>query len=240
MISELNDLSIHGLKDLTGKVWTIILYFNSDWKFLAIILDFNSANSKYFYQIKTAFLNNEKPPPGHIKPPLLSMISLDHYIPDELHIITKIIDEMCRISVIFYFWQEQGTQNWEFTSLMGGDKEIVLKDFNFEIIFDKERASKQWLNLFLTPLQGVPNTVNFKMGLYRPTDVTPYMHILVNYLSEFMERHRFSLNGGKKLERKSAIFEILDYENRALYFSQKNIATKYPKPQRINIKKLKR
>ncbi|RHZ83410.1 hypothetical protein Glove_94g12 [Diversispora epigaea] len=292
MISELNDLSIHGLKDLTGKVWTIILYFSSDWKFLAIILGFNSANSKYFCpwclctkkdigninktwtieknidQIKTAFLNNEKPPPGHIKPPLLSMISLDHYIPDELHIITKIIDEMRRISVTFYFWQEQGTQNWEFTSLMGGDKEIVPKDFNFEIIFDKERAclinklwrdfyqlykniklketnsiqftnqAKQWLNLFLTPSQGVPNTVNFKMGLYRPTDVMPYMHILVNHLSEFMERHRFSLSdfscspvekknhdqvsaffrktmkdGGKKLERKSAIFEILDYEN---------------------------
>ncbi|RHZ77371.1 hypothetical protein Glove_180g104 [Diversispora epigaea] len=201
MISELNDLSIHGLKDLTGKVWTIILYFSSDWKFLAIILGFNSANSKYFCpwclctkkdigninktwtieknidQIKTAFLNNEKPPPGHIKPPLLSMISLDHYIPDELHIMlriwdrlwglviqelkaqnqfnnltrTKIINEMRRISVTFYFWQEQGTQNWKFTSLMGGDKEIVLKDFNFEIIFDKERAcliNKLWWDFY--------------------------------------------------------------------------------------------
>jgi hypothetical protein len=101
MINELNDLTTYGLKDSTGKIWKIILYFSSDWKFLAIILGFNSANANYFCpwclctkkdigdknkvwtiekninQIKLAFLNNHKPPPGHIKPPLLPMIPLD-------------------------------------------------------------------------------------------------------------------------------------------------------------------
>ncbi|RHZ71771.1 hypothetical protein Glove_253g27 [Diversispora epigaea] len=95
------------------------------------------------------------------------------------------------------------------------------------------------------PSQGVPNTTTFKIGLYRPKDVTPYIHILINHLPEFMEQHhQFSLNdfsyGGKGIERKSAIFEILDYENWALYFFQKNTIEKYPKPQRIYIKKLKK
>jgi hypothetical protein len=130
-----------------------------------------------------------------------------------------IIAEMHRISVLFHFWQDQETQNWAYTSLMGSNKEIVLKSFNFEVIFNKKRAllinrlwrdfyqlyknmksketnpiqfanqARQWLDLFLTPLQGKPNTVTFKMGLYRPKDVTPYMHVLIHHLPEFMERH---------------------------------------------------
>ena len=104
------------------------------------------------------------------------------------------------------------------------------------------------------------------MGLYRPKDVTPYMHILVNHLPEFMEQHqKFGLgafscspvekknhdqvsaffrktmkDGGKGVERKSAIFEILHYENRLLYFAQKGTIDKYSKPQHIHVKKLKK
>ncbi|EXX73918.1 hypothetical protein GLOIN_2v1764234 [Rhizophagus irregularis DAOM 181602=DAOM 197198] len=274
------------------------------------------------HQLKPAFFNNNstvKLPPGHTKPPLLQIISLDHYVPDELHIMlriwgrlwdlaiqelkiknqfneltrTKIIAEMNRIKISFGFWQEQGTQNWSYTSLIGGNKEIVLKNFNFEVVFNEERAflinrlwrdfyqlyinmksnetnpsqfanqTKEWLNLFLTPSQGEPNTINFKIGLYRPKDVTSYMHVLVNHLPEFMERHqRFGLDvfscspvkkknhdqvsaffrktmkdGGKDMERKSAIFEILHYENRSLYFTQKGTIDKYPKPQHIHVKK---
>ncbi|CAG8558530.1 11551_t:CDS:2 [Diversispora eburnea] len=110
---------------------------------------------------KLAFLNNHKPPPGHTKPSLLPMISLDNYIPDELHIITKIITEMCRISVPFYFWQDQGTRNWAITSLIGDDKEI---ETNSTQLYNQ---AKQWLDLFLTPSQGEPNTITFKMGLYQ-------------------------------------------------------------------------
>ena len=346
--SELNDLVLNGLKDLNGKIWTIKPYFSSDWKFMAIVLGFNAPTSKYFCpwclctkenignkhkvctieknidQIKSAFLDNNslvKPPPGHIKPPLLHMIPLNHYVPDELHVMlriwdrlwdlvlqelkvqnqfndltrAKIIAEMRRISVSFHFWQDQGTQNWSYTSLMGGDKEIVLKSFNFGIIFNEERASlinhlwrdfyqlynnmksqktnpiqfanqaKQWLDLFLTPSKGEPNTITFKNGLYRPKDVTPYIHTLVHHLPEFMEQHqKFGLgafscapvekknhdqvssffrktmkDGGKGAERKSAIFEILHYENRSMYFAHKGTTDKNSKPQHIHIKKLK-
>ena len=344
----LNNLVLNGFKDLNGKIWTIKPYFSSDWKFMAIVLGFNAPTSKYFCpwclctkenignkhkvctieknmdQIKSAFFDNNssvKPPPGHIKPPLLHMIPLNHYVLDELHVMlriwdrlwdlvlqelkvqnqfndltrTKIIAEMRRISVSFHFWQDHGTQNWSYTSLMGGDKEIVLKRFNFGTIFNEERAflinhlwrdfyqlnnnmksqktnpiqfanqAKQWLDLFLTPSKGEPNTITFKNGLYRPKDVIPYIHILVHHLPEFMEQHqKFGLgafscapvekknhdqvssffrktmkDGGKGAERKSAIFEILHYENRSMYFAQKGTTDKNSKSQHIHIKKLK-
>src|SRR4051812_15357528 len=120
-------------------------------------------------QLKPAFFNHcspVKPPPGHIKPPLLKIIPLDHYVADELHIMLRICDrlwllalqelkvqnrfndstraaiitEMRRISVPFHFWQDQETQSWAYTSLMGGDKKIVLKSFDFGVVFNEERA----------------------------------------------------------------------------------------------------
>ena len=39
----------------------------------------------------------------------------------------KIIAKMHRISISFHFWQDQRMQNWSYTLLIGGDKEIVLK-----------------------------------------------------------------------------------------------------------------
>jgi len=347
--SELDDLILNGLRDSNGTIWTINPYFSSDWKFMAIVLGFNAPNSKHFClwclctkenignkhkvciieknmdQIKPAFFDNNssvKPPPGYIKPPLLQMIPLNHYVPDELHIMLriwdrlwnlvlhelktqnqfdnltrkKIIAEMNRISVSFQFWQDQGTQNWSYTSLMGGDKEIVLKSFNFGVVFNEERAflinhlwrdfyqlynnmksqktspiqfanqAKQWLDLFLTSSEGELNSDTFKEGLYRPKDVTPYIHVLVHHIPEFMKQHqKFGLcafscapvekknhdqvsaffrktmkDGGKGAERKSAIFEILHYENRSMYFAQKDTIDKYSKPQHIHIKKLKK
>lgn len=271
-IDELNSLTTDGLVDSGGIKWRVELYFSSDWKFMAIILGFNAPNSTYFcpwclcmkkdignkdniYKIEKSMdllrpdvfnSKSHSPPPGHHKIPLLPMIPLDRYVPDDLHIMLRIWDrlwaliiqeiksenrfddhlrtiiniEMQRISVNFHFRQDHETQNWSHTSLMGGDKEKVLRDFNFETIFDKERATlinhlwkdfytlyklmkepttdpnffatqaKKWLNLFLTPYQGTPNTISFKKGLYRPKDVTPYMHVLVHHIPEFMERHQ--------------------------------------------------
>lgn len=346
MISELHNLVINGLTDSSGVNWKIEPYFSSDWKFLAIILGFNASNANYFcpwclcmkkdignkdktYKIEKnmeqlkADNNNHTSrtstlPPGHLKAPLLPMIPLDHYVPDELHIMLRVWDrmwalviqelksenrfndysraiiskEMQRISVRFHFWQDHDTQNWSYTSLMGNDKEIVLRDFDFEVIFDKERAklisqlwrdfyalynamkqpetdptlfatqAKTWLDLFLTPFQGEPNTISFKKGLYRPKDVTPYIHVLVHHVPEFIDKHQnfgfaaFSCaavekknhdqvsaffrktmkDGGKGTERKSAIFEILYFENRSMYFAQKSTFNSVSKPQYIHIK----
>ncbi|CAG8739401.1 3779_t:CDS:2 [Rhizophagus irregularis] len=126
-----------------------------------------------------------KPPPGHVKSPLLQMIPLKLKTQNQFNDLAraKILAKMRRISILFNFWQEQGTQNWSYTSLMGGDKEKVLKNFNFRVVFAEERAflinqlwrnfyelynnmksqkinpshfadqAKQWLDLFLTPFQ---------------------------------------------------------------------------------------
>ncbi|CAG8798139.1 21166_t:CDS:2, partial [Cetraspora pellucida] len=177
MISELHNLITNGL-DSNGIKWKIKLYFSSDWKFMAIMLGFNAPNATYFYkmykieknmnQLKSEFFNNRTsqtlnlPLPGHLKVSLLPMISLNHYVPDELHIMLRIWNrlwelviqelksenrfdnhvraiiniEMQRISVGFHFWQDYA-QSWHYTSLMGDDKEKVLCDFNF-VIFDEE------------------------------------------------------------------------------------------------------
>ncbi|RIB20598.1 hypothetical protein C2G38_2035120 [Gigaspora rosea] len=201
-----------------------------------------------------------------------------------------IVREMDRILVKFKFWQEHNTENWSYTSLMRDDKEKVLH--KFEVIFDEERATlinrlwrdffalyklmkqpgtdpsffatqaKNWLNLFLTPHEGEPNTTFFKKGLYRSKDVTPYMHLLIHHIPEFMGHYQhfgfaaFSCaavekknhnhvvtffrktmkNGGNGVERKSAIFEILDYENRSLYFNSQNFNNLDSRPQYFHIK----
>ena len=43
-------------------------------------------------------------------------------------------------------------------------------------------------------------------------------------------------DGGKGTDRKSAIFEILSYENRLLYFAQKSNSDQVYKPQYFHIK----
>jgi hypothetical protein len=44
-------------------------------------------------------------------------------------------------------------------------------------------------------------------------------------------------DGGKGADRKSAIFDILYFENRSMYFAQNSTSSLVPKPQYIHIKK---
>jgi hypothetical protein len=253
---------------------------------------------------------------GHIRPPLFNMISIDHIIFDELHVFLRITDrlwelmlaeikdrglfndltreviikEMQRLKVPFYFWENKESHNWEYTSLMGGDKEKVLRFFNLKLLFKPSRAqlirnlwnqfyqiycairdnttdpaqlkckALDWLSLFLTPSQGDPtNSKTFIQGLYLPSQITPYIHALVYHGWKLLEKHKtwglkaFSCsavekknhnqvssffrktlkNGGDPLKRKSAIQEIIEYENRTLYY------TYNPLPEPKKIKKLR-
>jgi hypothetical protein len=119
-----------------------------------------------------------------------------------------------------------------------------------------------WINLFLTPSQGNPNDPRtFIQGLYLPNQMTPYIHALVYHGWELLEKHQkwgikaFSCstvekknhnqvstffrktlkNGGNALKRKSAIQEIIKYENRNLYF----IYNSLPEPRRIKKLRIK-
>ena len=113
LIQELQELSNTGMV-INNILWSFELFFSSDWKFLAICLRFNAANSNYFCpwckiaknqrgdrQIewvisKSMSILNENPTayPGHQLPPLFNMIPLENYIPDKLHIMLRITDRL--------------------------------------------------------------------------------------------------------------------------------------------------
>jgi len=122
--------------------------------------------------------------------------------------------------------------------------------------------AEDWLELFLTPDRVIPNSTHIEKGLYKPSEITPYMHVLIYHMSEFMERHRqwgvksFScapvekknhqqvsqffrktFKDGGVSGRKSAIVDILEYENRVLYylFADDNTAASTQKPKKICI-----
>ncbi|CAB4420782.1 unnamed protein product [Rhizophagus irregularis] len=191
-----------------------------------------------------------------------------------------IIKEMQRIGVRFQFWQERDSNKWSYTSLMGQEKLKVIRklwdDFNdlysalkneYTDPVEFQSAAKAWLNYFLTPSIGNPEDSDFIKGLYRPVDITPYMHVLVWHIWEFMEKHNkwgiksFSCSpvekknhmqvsfffrktmkdGGKLVNSKAAIVEILEEENRSLYELSDNISFICDRPQKIRIinKKIK-
>ncbi|PKY59999.1 hypothetical protein RhiirA4_483217 [Rhizophagus irregularis] len=200
-----------------------------------------------------------------------------------------ITSEMCRIHVKFNFWENQETKTWQFTSLAGNDKLKVLQNFNLNVVFNPQRAAiirelwdgfidlyndmrsltisgdqfhqkaRQWLKLFLTRSQGNINSPEFVRGLYRPTDLTPYIHVLVYHVPEFIDIHRnigllaFSCSGVEKKNhdhvlhffqrtmkdggsenQKSAIVEIMECENRFNFFYTHNTLTDFKKDTTIN------
>ncbi|CAH1769552.1 16493_t:CDS:2, partial [Entrophospora sp. SA101] len=199
MINELHNLVTNGLIDSNGIKWRIEPYFSSDLKFLTIILGFNAANANYFcpwclcmkkdignkekaYKIEKNMeqLQTPNPPPGHLKVPLLPMIPLNNYVPDELHVMLRIWN----FSMVSFLARSRNTKLGLYI-INGYDMKIPgTNPTQFS------NQAKQWLDLFLTPSQGEPNTTIFKMGLYHPKDVTPYIHVLIHHLPEFMEQHQ--------------------------------------------------
>jgi len=91
--------------------------------------------------------------------------------------------------------------------------------------------------------------------MYRVQDITPYIHVLVNHVPEFLDiHHNFGLaafscsavekknhlqvcqyfqstlkDGGHENSRKLAILEILEHENWQLYFGANNIPNFFKK-----------
>lgn len=108
---------------------------------------------------------------------------------------------------------------------MGDDKIKVLKNFNLETLFSLMHAilirqlwnnflelydtmkdnritgeafqikAKAWLKLFLKLSKGTLNSRNLIRNLYRPSDLTPYIHVLVYHVPELLDIHRhFGMN----------------------------------------------
>ena len=121
--------------------------------------------------------------------------------------------------------------------------------------------AQTWLNAFLAPSKGHPNRSNFIRGMYRIQDITPYIHVLVNHVAEFIEiHHEFGLpafscsavekknhmqvclyfrntlkDGGHENSRKSAIMEMLEHENRQLYFVLNKVPNFFEKPKKYRV-----
>ncbi|PKK57175.1 hypothetical protein RhiirC2_798546 [Rhizophagus irregularis] len=220
---------------------------------------------------KMSILNeNPKAYLDHHSPPLFNMIPLDHYVPDKLHIMLRITDQMETLKIRFEFWKICDTDNWCYTFLMGNDKLCVLRKFNLAKLFDPEYVAlirslwngfaelydlleereinphyfrlkaKEWYELFLKKtVVNLETNIILVQGLYQSSDLTPYIHVLVLHIWEFMLKHqRWELNsfscsavekknhnhvsyffhktlknGGKFQNKTSAIREIMEHEN---------------------------
>ncbi|CAG8831774.1 33735_t:CDS:2 [Gigaspora margarita] len=118
LIHDLKDISQNGIDDEFGNKWNIQLYFSSDWKFLALCLGLNAANSIYFCPYckctkkeiglynrcwdkknMEMLINSYNTCPGHIREPLFFMIPLENWIPDELHILLRITDHLWNLVI---------------------------------------------------------------------------------------------------------------------------------------------
>ena len=141
------------------------------------------------------------------------------------------------------------------------DLYTALQDPTTDPIVFKSQA-KLWLTKFLTPSMGDPRKKNYIKGLYTNNDVTPYIHVLVHHMYEFMVIHhdygikaftcspvekkkhiqiskyfRKTLKDGGR-EKKKAIIEILEHENRLLYYNYNQIPTINKSTKKITINKI--
>ncbi|CAG8473355.1 15719_t:CDS:2 [Racocetra fulgida] len=138
---------------------------------------------------------------GHKKLPLFNMIPLDHWLIDELHVMLRITDRLWSLVLnelkdegLFddlACEKEQGLESWSYTSLIGEDKLYNnLRDNTTDPNTFKNDA-KEWLTLFLTPsISNWEADEEVVSGLYLPSDITPYIHVLVYHVAEIMQIHK--------------------------------------------------
>ncbi|GES79040.1 hypothetical protein GLOIN_2v1488228 [Rhizophagus clarus] len=224
----------------------------SNWKFLATCLEIKAANTVHFYlwydcskndinttsKIINKSMDNIKANynqiNGHIREPLFHMISLKNWVVDELHIFLRIMDRF----ELYHLIQDKNTTGEFFCY-----------------------KAKSWLDAFTAPSIGHPNRSDFVKGMYRVQDITPYIHVLCNHVAEFLEiHHKFGLsafscsavkkknhmqvylyfqntlkNGGNENFQKSAILEMLEHENRQLYFNSNSVPSFLKKSKKYRL-----
>jgi hypothetical protein len=138
--------------------------------------------------------------------------------------VTKILieKEMQRIGLVhFQFFESKSKGSWDWTSLTGPERLIMLQHFDVTKFVAGDRGSKisrlwreffnlyqflrkdsftnldinsfeinvkNWVKLFCEPTIGKSNSINQKKGMFNPTDITPYIHIFVFHIPEFLRR----------------------------------------------------
>ncbi|POG53961.1 hypothetical protein GLOIN_2v1792135 [Rhizophagus irregularis DAOM 181602=DAOM 197198] len=292
--NELDSLKSAGFIDQDNITWSIEFYFSGDWKFMALVKGLKAANSKYFclfcecpkdlrgnLNLQWNISENKK---GIEHPSLFPIIELDHWIPDELHVMLRITDvlmdclfldlmidlnefkkatkiliekEMQRIGLThFQFFESKFKgKSWDWTSLTGPDKLIMLQHFDVTKFIAVDRGRKisfLWkeffsLYQFLCKDSFTDAEIDsFERGMFNPTDITPYMHIFVFHIPEFLRKlqhkglnmRQFStssiekknhlhvklffggttMGGRNNNNNHSVLHDIMSFENRQLYY----------------------
>ncbi|UZO18751.1 uncharacterized protein OCT59_010063 [Rhizophagus irregularis] len=165
-----------------------------------------------------------------------------------------IVEEIRYINVKFHFWLEINSTNWQYTSLTGQDKLAILQHFNLAKLLPTSRATQicnLWDNFYLLhkamkdPKTNASEFSNSAIAwlhqfldsnyFYQASDITPYMHVLVYHIPEMIRIHHH-FDGGNGKERKSAIVNILEHENRLLYFNIHDEIDSIQLPKRLRVK----
>ncbi|CAG8739620.1 2659_t:CDS:2, partial [Gigaspora margarita] len=165
---------------------------------------------------------------GHIKKLLFSMIALDHWVIDELHLLLRIMDQLSSLN----FGKKKDQKIGQYTSLTGNDKLKILYEFNLSQIFREKHAiiiCQLWNN-FAKLYKSLKDPQVTE--LYCPNDITPYIHTIVYHVGEFMELHQ-EFGIANRGIRKSAIQEIVDYKNRMLYFCNQEVPSYFEKETKL-------
>ncbi|RGB30423.1 hypothetical protein C1646_765376 [Rhizophagus diaphanus] len=272
--NELDSLKNIGFIDQDNITWNVKFYFSGDWKFMALVKGLKAENSKYFclfcecpkdlrgnLNLRWNISENKK---GVEHPSLFPIIELDHWIPDELHIMLRITDvlmgclfgdlmidlnefkkvtkiliekEMQRIGLThFQFFESKSKgKSWEWTSLTGPDKLIMLKHFDVtKFIADSfsdseinsfEINAKNWIKLFCEPTIGKSNSINqrrvFKKIQHKGLNMRQFSTSSIekkNHLHVKLFFGGTTMGGGNNSNDNSVLHDILSFENRQLYY----------------------
>ncbi|CAG8767150.1 15331_t:CDS:2 [Gigaspora margarita] len=165
---------------------------------------------------------------------LLLFLENQHCIPDELHTMLRITDVLfeclflellvkptfnkkLKVNTDMTIQPETPKGRWHWTSLMGPDKLVILKnfpinsfipgdeirklwdDFYFlyktmrkinltdDDIINFENLVRKWIKDFCKPTIETKEGTILQEGLYQHDDVTPYMHVLACHIPKFMK-----------------------------------------------------
>ncbi|PKC54794.1 hypothetical protein RhiirA1_505402 [Rhizophagus irregularis] len=254
---QLRDLQENGIYDDNGVHWPIEFFFSGDWKFMYNIMGLNAPNAKYFclycdceaserwnMDLQWPINKNTK---CKKKPVLFPTIKQENYIPDELHLMLRISDvlmecffndlfkrkefeqqiksqieqTMKTIKVHFEFFKSKSHGGkWDWTSLMGPDKKKVLQYFPVSDFISERRGKdieKLWRDFY-----------ELYLVLRKP--------ILTNSeIDDFKVKVRLFFGGttmGGGIKGKSVVHDIMEFENRQLYYLINNT------PQEIQMRNI--
>ncbi|RGB27558.1 hypothetical protein C1646_768948 [Rhizophagus diaphanus] len=179
IINELDEIK-DGFKDCDDVIWTVELFFSGDWKFMALVMGIKAANSNFFclyceYSKELCSnMNHSWNITGNKKDINQFKKSISILIEQEMHQIGL---------THFQFYESKTKSKYNWTMLNGTEKLNVLENFEVSKFVS---AAKSWILKFCEPTVEKSNSTNQKRGMFNPTDITPYMHILTCHIPQFL------------------------------------------------------